>query len=154
MCLTGALGLSCLVEALPLGACFDIVSVDLFAKCFNYGKHQPVAQIAVVSNCQHFAAGLLFCGGHPLPEILWVITSERFHRGERLDETGLVAILEKNNISMEVVSACVRRPLESDKSGEPPGIVKFLRSLNVFTPGRPIPNRPRIVNEVLRKGSV
>ena len=57
--LAGPLGLGRLVERLPPGARLGVALVDLLAEGLDHREHDAVAQVAVVGDGEHLAAGLL-----------------------------------------------------------------------------------------------
>ena len=99
------------------------------------GKHAPVAEIAVVRQGEHFAAGLLLHSGHPFPEIARIIAAERRINGEWFDQARAVAVFAKDDVAMEVVAAGVRGPLEADEGREAARVVGIVRCLDRFAPG-------------------
>ena len=114
MRLAVALGLRGLVEPLPSCPLLGILPVDRLAEGLDDGEHQAVAQIAVVRDGQHAAAGLLLVGlpstsraraGLSLPE-------RRIH-GERLDLARLVAVVAEDDVAVQVVAAGVARSTRS-----------------------------------------
>ena len=154
MRLAGALGLRGLVEPLPLRALLGIFAVELLAEGLDDGEHHAVAQIAVMRDGQHAAAGLLFVGVHPFPQLDRIVAAVRRIDGERLDLARLVAIVAEDDIAMQVVAAGVRGPLVADEGGEAAGLVEMLRGGNRLLPRAAIGARSREIHEVLRERSV
>jgi hypothetical protein len=143
MRLAGPLGLGHLVEPLPLRARFRVFPVDLLAERLDRGEHKAVAQVPVVGDGEHLAAGLFFRGRHPFPQILGVVASERLQRGIRLHPPGLVPVFAEYNVAVQVVPPGIGGPLEPDEGREPARIVIGLRGLDCLLPGRPVRLRAR-----------
>ena len=75
-----------LVEPLPLARVLRILPVHRLAgERFDDREHAAVAEVAVVGDGEHAAAGLLLVGGHPLPQVAWVVAAHRRLRRKRLD---------------------------------------------------------------------
>ncbi len=136
--LAGALGLGHLIEPLPLGACLGIGLVDLLTEGLDNREHGAIAQISVVGDGEHLAAGLLFCGSHPFPEVLGVVASERLQRGVGFNEACLHAVLAEDDIAVKVVAARVRGPFKPYERSEPAGVVIGFCSLDRLLPGRAV----------------
>src|SRR6266403_423876 len=92
-------------EVLPLGALLGILAVNLFAgERLDDREHAAIAQIAVVRDREHVAAGLLLIGGHPLPEIARVVAAARLLGGVRLNPAGLLPVVAKDDVALQIVS--------------------------------------------------
>ena len=142
MRLAVALDLGRFVEVLPLGALFGILAVNLLARGgLDDREHAPVAQVPIVGEREHVAAGLLLVSGHPLPEIARVVAAERLLRGVRLGAEGLVRVVAEDDVAMEVVSGGDRGPLEADEGREAARIVRPFGRLNSVLPDRAINGR-------------
>ena len=105
-------------------------SNGLPVKASMSGNMHAVAEVAVVRDGQHLAAGLLLVGGHPLPQVARVVAAERLQRGEGLDLAGLRAVVAEDDVAVEVVAAGVRGPLVADERGEAPGSFAVLGRLD------------------------
>ena len=142
MRLAVALDLRGFVEALPLRAGLGILAVDLLAgERLDDREHAAVAQVAVVRDGEHVAAGLLLVRGHPLPQVAGIVAAQRLLRGVRLDPAGLVAVVAEDDVAVQVVAAGVRGPLVADEGREAARIVRLVRRLDRLAPGRAIGGR-------------
>ena len=92
---------------------------------------------------EHLAAGLLPRGspatsrgprGLSLPE--------RLHRGVRLDQAGLGAVVAEDDVAVQVVAAGVGGPLVADERGEAARIVGLFGGLDRLLPGRAVGGVP------------
>ncbi len=83
---------------------------------------------------QHAAAGLLFVGVHPFPQLDRIVAAQRRIDGERLDLAGLVAVVAEDDVAMQVVAVGVRGPLVADEGGEAARIVVVLRGVDRLLP--------------------
>ena len=123
------------VERLPAHAILGVFAVDLLAgERLDDREHDAVAQIAVMGESEHVAAGFLFEGRHPFPQVARIVTAERFLRGVRFDLAGPEPVLPEDDIAMKVVSAGVRSPLIADESGEAAWVIRLVRGFNGFLP--------------------
>src|ERR1051325_223048 len=108
MSFTVALGLSGLIEPLPLCALFRVLLIDrLPGKGFDDGEHPTVAEVAVVRNGKHAAAGLLLVRCHPFPQIPRVVATERSLRRKRYDLICLIGIIAEDYVAMQIVPASI-----------------------------------------------
>ena len=57
---------------------------------------------------EHAAAGFLFVGVHPFPQVDGIVAAERRIEGERLDLAGLVAVVAEDDVAMQVVALVSR----------------------------------------------
>ena len=113
MRLAVALHLRGLVEPLPLRARLGILAIDRFAERLDDREHLAVAQVAVVRDGQHAAAGLLFVGVHPFPQLDGIVAAQRRRAGDRLDLAGFVAVVAEDDVAMEVVALARARSTRS-----------------------------------------
>ena len=145
-----ALHLRDFVDALAVGACLRVLAVDRLAvEVLDQRKHHAVAEVAVVRDRQHLAAGLGFVGFHPLPQLARVGAAGRAVGDEGLDLAGLVAVVTEDHIAMQVVALHQRSPLVADEGGELAGLVGFFRGLDDALPGRDVAGRARDVLDLL-----
>src|ERR1700722_3202101 len=108
MGLAVSLDLGGFVERLPAHAVLGVFAVDPFAvERFDDRKHPAIAEIAVMRQCKNLGAGFLLDHRHPLPEVAWIRTTERWQRGEWLDQARLGAIVAPDDIAMKIVSASI-----------------------------------------------
>ena len=123
------------IQRLPAHAILGVFAVDLL-RCerLDDREHDAVTQIAVMSESEHVASGLLFEGRHPFPQVARIVTAQRFLRGVRFDLPGPESVFPEDDVAMQVVSASSRRPLIADESGEAAGIIRLVGSLNRFLP--------------------
>src|SRR4029079_1526614 len=149
MRLTVALRLGGLVKTLPTSALFGVVAIELLAEGFDDRKHSAVAEVAVVGDGEHAAAGLALVGFHPLPQLDGIIAAERRRDRERLDLHRLVTAVAEDDIAMEVVASRVRGPLKADEGREAAGVIVVLRRGDGFMPGTSIGPRPRRIDKRL-----
>ena len=152
---TVAFDLRQFVERLPARAAFRVRAVDSVAgKRLDDREHAPVAEIAVVRQRQNFAAGFFFRRSHPFPEIARIIGAQRRITGQWFDQPRAVAVFAKDDVSMKVVAAGVRAPLETNESRKPAGLVRIVRCLDRFAPGAPVRWRTRQIHQLLREGTL
>ena len=116
---------------------------------FDDGEHQAVAQIAVVGDGEHAAAGLLLVGAHPFPQLARDCRCRGRRHGKRLDLARLVAVVAEDDIAVQVVAAGVRGPLVADEGGEAARLVVLLRGGDRLLPGAAIGARAGKIHEVL-----
>ena len=83
---------------------------------------------------EHAAAGLRLIVLKSLPEILRIVSLKGREWQDLLRPFRSIA---KDDDPMDVVAACVGRPLITDQRGEYAGVVVFLRSPDVLLPDRP-----------------
>ena len=127
-----------LIERLPAGAGLGVALVEFLAEGLDHREHRAVAQVAVVGDREHLAAGLLLRGRHPLPEVLGVVVAERRQRGVGLDEARLRAVPAEDDVAVQVVAAGVHGPLVADEGREPARVVVGLGRLDRLLPGRAV----------------
>ena len=114
-------------RAAPTRALLGILAVEPLAESLDHGEHRAIAQIAVVRDGQHAAAGLLLVGLHPFPQLDRIVAAVRRIHGERVDLARLVAVVAEDDVAMQVVAAGVRGPLVADEGGEAARLVEMLR---------------------------
>ena len=90
------------------------------------GNIVAVAQVAVVRDGEHAAAGFLFVGVHPFPQVDGIGAAQRRDAGERLDLAGAVAVVAEDDVAMQVVALVERGPLVADEGGEAARLVVVL----------------------------
>src|SRR5574341_577399 len=123
------------VEPLPLRAGFGIRAINFLAHArLDDWEHTSAAQVAVVRDCQHVAAGLLLVAGHPLPQVARVVAAQRWNGGERQDLAGPGCVVPEDDVAMKVVAAGHRGPLIADERREAPWVVRLLRRLDDLLP--------------------
>ena len=139
MGLAVALDLRGFVEPLPARAVLGVLPVDRLAgEGLDDREHAAVAEVAVVRDGEHVAAGLLLVGRHPFPEVAGIVAAERRQRGVGLDLAGLVAVVAEDDVAVEVVAAGVRGPLVADERREAARLVGFFGGLDRLVPGAAI----------------
>src|SRR6185437_2269562 len=147
-----ALGLAGLIKPLPLGALLRVLLVHrLTGERFNDREHAAVAEVTVVSDGEHAAAGLLLVGCHPLPEVPWVIAAHRRLRRKRYDLARPLTVVAEDDVAVQIVPTRVRSPLVADESGEATWLVKLLRRRDVVLPCSLIGATIGAIHEVLRE---
>src|SRR4029077_8190715 len=78
-----ALGLSRLIQSLPVRPLFSILTIHRFAsEGFDQRKHTTIRKVSIVGDCQYPPPSFLFISSHPIPEIPRVIATERLHGRE------------------------------------------------------------------------
>ena len=143
------------VERLPAGASVGVGAVDLVAgERLDDREHAAVAEIAVVRQGEHFAAGFFFGGSHPFPQVARIVAAERRIDRERLDQARALAVLTKDDVAMQVVAAGVRRPLEADEGRKSARLVGVVRGFDGFAPGAAIGGGAGQRHDFFREGAL
>ena len=102
-------------------------------------EHAAVRHVAVVRNRQHLAAGVLFVGGHPFPELGRILGLES--RQRQAGQRAISAVAE-DDVSVQVVAAVrVDRPFVCNERRELARLVEVLGRLDGFFPSRLHPFR-------------
>ncbi len=92
-----ALDLRHLVQRLPAGPLLRIGPIHRLSGARLVGKHQAVAQIPVVRDCENRATRRVFIGGHVFPQVLRVSAVEK---RERQGPAGLLGAVSKKDDAM------------------------------------------------------
>jgi hypothetical protein len=79
-----------------------------------------------VRDSEKAAAGLLFVGRHPLPEVARVVAAEWGHCRVGHNSVRHITAVAEYDVAVEVVAPRIRRPLIPDESSEPAGIIGLL----------------------------
>ena len=136
MRLAVALDLRGLVQRFPTHAALGVRAINRLAgERLDDREHAAVAQVAVVRESKHLAAGLRFGLGHPFPQVAGIVTAHRRINGERLDQAGLRAALTENDVAMQVIPAGVGSPLVPDERREAARLIRLVRRLDRLLPG-------------------
>jgi len=110
-----------------------LVAVDSFAgERFDDREHAAIAQVAIVRDSEYLTAGFFFAHCHPLPKVPGIVAPEGFLSYERLNQARPQCILAEDDIAVQIVSARIRRPLETDERGELSGLIGLVRRLIGF----------------------
>ena len=83
---------------------------------------------------EHAAAGFLFVGVHPFPEVHGIGAAERRGAGHGLDLAGAVGVVAEDDVAMEVVALVERGPLVADEGGEAARLVVVLGGVDGLLP--------------------
>src|SRR6185503_458099 len=88
----------------------------------------------VVRDGQYAAAGLLFVGVHPFPQLDRIVAAERRIDREGLDLARLVAVVAEDDIAVQVIAAGVRGPLVTDEGGDATRVIEMFRGRDRLLP--------------------
>ena len=150
-----ALDLRHLVEPLPARPRLGILAVDRLAgERLDDGEHAAVAQVAVVGDGQHVAAGLLLVGGHPLPQVAGVVAAQRRVNGEWLHQAGRAAPSRKMTLRCRLLPPVFEVHSIADEGREAARVVRLLRCLDGLPPGRTVSGGAGGVHQRLREGAL
>ena len=118
-----ALDLCCLQKWFVAGTRLGVSLIHRFTVKSLCRVHLAIAQVAVVRNCEHLAAGFFRVRVHVLPEVRRILAVEG---GKRNDLVHTVRVVAENDSTVEVISAWRASPLKAVQRGENARLVPFL----------------------------
>ena len=141
-----ALDLGDFVKRLPLRPGFCVLPGDgLVVHMVDQWKHETVRQVAVVSDGEHVAAGLVLVGLQQRPEIFRIRAALGWIGGGGHGLAGVLGAIPIDDHTMQVLAGWdLRGPLVADERSESAGLVVFLSGRDGLVPGRAVhrPIRP------------
>src|SRR5678815_1297538 len=107
-----------------------------------------------MSNGQDISTGLLLVRTHPFPQVSRVVTAKRLHGRIGLNLDGLVPVITKNYVAVQIVGAGIRGPFVTNEGSKTARLVGFLGCFNCLLPRVAIRRASGKIDKVFRKRTV